>query len=89
MEPIFETLAEKYDLTSPSDVIERLEALEKIQLESYSNLLEAREQKSRIEKELQMVKSEKLDAVQKNFGDLSRSLLKVIDSILINLYFLV
>ena len=85
MEPIFETLAEKYDLTSPSDVIERLEALEKIQLESYSNLLEAREQKSRIEKELQMVKSEKLDAVQKNFGDLSRSLLKVTDSILINL----
>jgi hypothetical protein len=32
MEPIFETLAEKYELTSPSDVIDRLENLERTQV---------------------------------------------------------
>ncbi len=77
MEPIFETLAEKYDLTSPSDVIDRLENLEKSQLESYSNLLEAREQKNKIEKELKLMKTEKLDEVQKRYGELTRTLLKV------------
>ena len=35
MEPIFETLADKYDLTSPQEVIERLESLEKIQVILY------------------------------------------------------
>jgi predicted nucleic acid-binding Zn-ribbon protein len=47
-----------------------------VKLESYSNLLEARDQKAKAEKELQAIKNVNTGDVQKKYGDLSRELQK-------------
>eukprot|EP00736_Rhodelphis_marinus_P001516 Rmarinus@m.20350 len=64
MEPIFNQLAERFNFTSPQDVIERIESLERAQMESYTQLLEAQEQKSRVERRLEELRTQNVTAIQ-------------------------
>jgi hypothetical protein len=56
MEPIFLKLSEQFDFQGPAEVIDRLETLERGQIDSYTQLLEAEEDKNRMERELEGMK---------------------------------
>eukprot|EP00002_Diphylleia_rotans_P002480 TRINITY_DN1155_c1_g1_i4.p1 TRINITY_DN1155_c1_g1~~TRINITY_DN1155_c1_g1_i4.p1 ORF type:complete len:468 (-),score=92.51 TRINITY_DN1155_c1_g1_i4:625-2028(-) len=76
MEPIFRKLAERFDFASPEDVIERLENLERYQLESYTQLLEAQEQRNMMERKLDQSVKEKDESYRMRLVELNQALEK-------------
>jgi hypothetical protein len=52
-EPLFDDLKKNFNFTTPKQVIKRMELLEKAQSDSYTQLLEAQEQRNELERKLE------------------------------------
>lgn len=76
MEPLFDKLVQRFRFSSVEDVVQRLEVLEKTQIENYSDLLEVREQKQSLDKEVTQLKKEKENAMSSQYIEMTKLIQK-------------
>ena len=72
MEPIFERLAEKFHFSSPEDILDRFETLERTQMEIYTELLDVRETRNQTERELNSLKELRNNEIQTQYVENNR-----------------
>lgn len=74
LEPVLHTLSEKFHFSSPAEIIERLESLERTHLESLTELHETTDTKQMLEKERNQLRQQKEAQLATQWGEMQKQL---------------